>query len=215
MKNMLPKKLEAIFLDFDGVVVDSTDIKTQAFYELYLPYGADIAVKAREYHLANQGVSRHKKFECVHRQLLNQEPNQQDYNTLSEKFSEIILAKIIICPLINGITEFLAKNSEHDIPVFLLSATPDAELKFICDKRDLSRYFTGIFGYPFEKANCGAELINKYNFTVQNIIFVGDSISDYKASNQIGSNFIGLVANDNINPFPNGVLVVQDFDELM
>ena len=49
--------IKAIFWDFDGVIADSVNVKTDAFYELYLPYGKNIAEKVKEYHLANGGFS--------------------------------------------------------------------------------------------------------------------------------------------------------------
>jgi beta-phosphoglucomutase-like phosphatase (HAD superfamily) len=49
MKHMLPQNPKSYFLDFDGVVIESTDIKTNAFYEIYLTCGADIAEKARSF----------------------------------------------------------------------------------------------------------------------------------------------------------------------
>ena len=51
--------IKAIFWDFDGVIADSVNVKTDAFYEMYLPYGKHIADKVRQYHLNNGGVSRY------------------------------------------------------------------------------------------------------------------------------------------------------------
>lgn len=62
--------IKAIFWDFDGVIADSVNVKTDAFYELYLPYGKEVAEKVKEYHLANGGVSRFKKFEYWETELL-------------------------------------------------------------------------------------------------------------------------------------------------
>ena len=50
-------RYDAIFFDFDGVIVDSVNIKTQVFYLMYLPYGEDIALKAKQHHIENGGVS--------------------------------------------------------------------------------------------------------------------------------------------------------------
>lgn len=50
--------IKAIFWDFDGVIAESVNVKTEAFYNLYLPYGIEIAEKVRRHHLDNGGMSR-------------------------------------------------------------------------------------------------------------------------------------------------------------
>lgn len=46
--------IKAIFWDFDGVIAESVNVKTEAFYNLYLPYGIEIAEKVRRYLLVVQ-----------------------------------------------------------------------------------------------------------------------------------------------------------------
>ena len=45
---------QAIIFDFDGVIVESGDIKAQAFAELYRHHGETIAQAAVTYHRANR-----------------------------------------------------------------------------------------------------------------------------------------------------------------
>ena len=49
--------------DCDGVVLDSNQIKTQAFYNATQSYGHEFADQLVNYHLKNGGVSRYEKFE--------------------------------------------------------------------------------------------------------------------------------------------------------
>ena len=54
---------QAIIFDFDGVVVESGDIKTQAFANLYRSYGdLTIMTEVARYHKLNGGMSRYQKF---------------------------------------------------------------------------------------------------------------------------------------------------------
>ena len=50
--------IKIIFFDFDGVIVESVDIKTKAFAMLFEHEGRDIANRVIDYHLKNSGVSR-------------------------------------------------------------------------------------------------------------------------------------------------------------
>ena len=48
----------AIIFDFDGVLVESVDVKTRAFCDMYSKYGEEIVEKVKEYHLSHGGISR-------------------------------------------------------------------------------------------------------------------------------------------------------------
>ncbi|MCX5934210.1 MAG: hypothetical protein NTU99_05390, partial [Pseudanabaena sp. LacPavin_0818_WC45_MAG_42_6] len=54
----IPKRYDAIVFDFDGVLVESVDVKTQAFGTLYAEYGDLIVEQVKAYHLLHGGVSR-------------------------------------------------------------------------------------------------------------------------------------------------------------
>ena len=54
--------IKAIIFDFDGVIAESVNVKTEAFASLYEPYGKDVVNKVEQHHLANGGVSRFEKF---------------------------------------------------------------------------------------------------------------------------------------------------------
>ena len=51
-----------VFLDFDGVIKDSVEVKADAFEQLFSSYGEDIVKRLRIHHEANGGVSRYEKL---------------------------------------------------------------------------------------------------------------------------------------------------------
>ena len=53
---------QSIIFDFDGVIVESGDIKTNAFADLYQSYGDPIVKEVVRYHKLNGGLSRYKKI---------------------------------------------------------------------------------------------------------------------------------------------------------
>ena len=55
-------KFDKIIFDFDGVILNSHNVKTQAFYDLFKKYGKEIAYKSKNYHLENTGISRFVKY---------------------------------------------------------------------------------------------------------------------------------------------------------
>ncbi len=60
-----------IFFDFDGVIAESVSAKTDAFKEMYLPYGEKIAEEVVDYHIKNGGVSRYEKFRHWEKKFFN------------------------------------------------------------------------------------------------------------------------------------------------
>jgi phosphoglycolate phosphatase-like HAD superfamily hydrolase len=214
MKSILPKSVEAIFLDFDGVVVESADVKTQAFYALYQPYGKIIAHKAMQYHIDNQGVNRYEKFHAIHRKFLNKMCSPEEADKLSDLFSKIVFQQIVEVPFVPGIIDFLKKMKLESIPVFLLSATPHDELHEIARIKNIHSYFSKIFGSPTTKIVAGNQIIQDFNFNPDKILFVGDSVSDLKAAEALQVNFIGRVHSNYSNPFGNKP-IIQNFIELL
>ena len=61
IKVLIDSKKLLIF-DFDGVIADSVDIKTEAFGELYSEFGEKIVKEVKLYHENNGGVSRYEKI---------------------------------------------------------------------------------------------------------------------------------------------------------
>jgi len=211
---MLPKNLEAVFLDFDGVVIESADIKTQAFYALYLPYGEKIAEQAKNYHIQYQGINRNQKFNAIHKNFLNRECHQEESDTLSKRFSEIVFQEIIECPFVEGIIEFLKKMTSNNTPVFLLSATPDEELKIIVKERQIDHYFKKIFGAPSSKVESGALIMNQFGLKSEDTIFIGDSESDLKAAETLKIPFLGRSLWHD-NPIFKDYPTIKNFSELL
>lgn len=215
MKSMLPKNLEAVFLDFDGVVLESADIKTDAFYELYLPYGAVVATNARDHHLMHQGVNRNKKFTEIHKKYLDRDCTQDEMVTMSNNFSKIVCQKIFECKFVDGVIDFLKLMIDREVPTFLLSATPHVELNEICNKKSIAKYFKGIYGAPNEKSEVGSNLIRENSFVPEQVMFIGDSRSDFNAASSLGVKFIGRVAKNLENPFDAATEIICSFKDIL
>ena len=61
-------RFDALILDFDGVVLQSVDVKTRAFTELYAEHGPEVVAKVVAHHLVHGGVSRYEKFRLMGRE---------------------------------------------------------------------------------------------------------------------------------------------------
>ena len=92
---MVKKKYQAVFFDFDGVILDSVNVKTKAFAKMFKSYGTEIEKKVVEYHLENGGVSRFEKFRYYYKNFFNKTITEADVQKLSAEFSDIVIQDVI------------------------------------------------------------------------------------------------------------------------
>ena len=110
---MQTNKIKAIIFDFDGVIAESVNVKTEAFSKIYAQYGSDIAEKVVEYHLSHGGISRFEKFKFYHKEYLGIELTNHQLKELGNKFSELVVQKVINAPYVPGALEFIQDNSHR------------------------------------------------------------------------------------------------------
>ncbi len=183
-------KFKAIIFDYDGVISDSLDVKTEAFAEMYRPYGVDIEKKVVDHHESNGGVSRFEKFRIYHRDYLGEEINDEKVNELAERFSALVLEKVVQAKYVPGVMEFISNyHSSYDL--FISTGTPEEEIREILKRKNIKRYFREVFGSPEKKTNHVRKIINKYRYNPSEMIFVGDAPTDRDAARENGLTFIG------------------------
>lgn len=205
--------IKAIFWDFDGVIADSVNVKTEAFYDLYLPFGKDVAEKVKQYHLANGGVSRFRKFEYWQTELLgNPAPVPQEViDDLASRFSALVMEKVINAPYIKGVYDTIVKYSSL-VSNYIISGTPTEEMKAIIDGKGLTPYFKDVLGSPETKENLTTQLMQKKGLDSREVIFIGDATSDYRSALQNNTWFILRKHEDNVDLFKDyRSFVISDF----
>jgi phosphoglycolate phosphatase-like HAD superfamily hydrolase len=176
------KNVRLIFWDFDGVIKESVDIKTQAFLSLFLPYGKDIALKVKMHHEANGGMSRFTKLP-LYLQWSDIEPTEQLISEFSEKFSRIVTTSVVNAPWVNGAEEFIRNNKYHQTFI-LVSATPQAELEFILKELNLDNVFCSVFGSPIPKVDAIRSVLNNLGVEPSEAIMIGDASADKEAADE-------------------------------
>jgi len=187
-KIMFLSKSKLLFWDFDGVIKDSLDVKTEAYYNLFKPFGKANAEKVKAHHLNNGGISRFEKMPIYLKWV--GEPND-DINVESycQQFSDLVFDGVVNAPWIRGVKDFLIANKNKKISV-LVTGTPDDEIKNILAKLKISSYFDEVYGSPLKKEVAIKNVLNKYNFNCNDCLMIGDALSNYKAANLNGIPFL-------------------------
>lgn len=179
--------IETVVFDFDGVVLESADVKTDAFCELYVAHGDEIVQRVREHHLANLGISRFKKFEWIAQHLLGRTITEAESAELGRRFSDLALAKVLAAPFVHGAEEALGALT---LPMFVASGTPHDELVMIVGHRGLAPRFREVHGAPAEKPVILRDLMARHGFAPDQVLFIGDGMTDYKAAVAAGVQFL-------------------------
>jgi len=217
MNNILDiskEKFQTVLFDFDGVLAESADVKTEAFEKLYEPYGDEIVKKVIKHHIENGGISRYKKIEYYHSEYLNTTLSKEGVEEIAKKFSELVVEKVIEATWVKGAKEFLEKNYKN-IDLYVASGTPQKELDFIVKERDMEKYFKGVFGAPETKDAIADRLILKNNYNREKVLYIGDSLSDYYAAQKARIKFLGRVPKGMISTFPENVPFISDFCDII
>lgn len=191
--------IKVIVLDFDGVVLESTDIKTRAFQKLFANY-TDHLKEIIKYHQDNGGISRYIKFRHIYENIIREPYNGETERRLAKEFEKLVFDRVIRCPLVDGAIGFLEKYYQQ-LPLYIVSGIPDKELREILDRRQMNKYFIKVYGASRSKEEWLKMIIEENDIDTKELLFVGDALSDYQAGIAVKVRFIGRIIGDRVS-FP-------------
>jgi beta-phosphoglucomutase-like phosphatase (HAD superfamily) len=203
---MKQQKLQALFFDFDGVIVDSNANKTAAFRALFKEYTQDVIAEIVAYHRRHGGVSRVEKIRYAHENIIKQPLTEKELAVWSAEYAQLVVEDVIGVDWIAGAREFLDSN-RGSVPMFVISGTPEAELRYIVEQREMTGYFRKIHGSPLKKTVHIRNLLTAYRLNPGRCIFIGDALTDFNAARETGLHFIGIQGEIT---FPEGTRVLPD-----
>lgn len=183
-------RYDLVIFDFDGVLAETVEVKTRAFYELALAFGQPAAERLQEYHLRHGGVSRVEKFRWLFSEVLGRPLAQETLDDLCARFSEKVLARMISEPMVPGAREALERLHGR-LPLAVATGMPDGELKLVLEGRGLSGFFFAAHGTPPAKADLVRQCVREAGVAPQRALMVGDSVTDCEAARAAGCAFYG------------------------
>ena len=182
-----------IIFDFDGVIINSHKIKTKAFYEIFKFYGKKIATKAGKFHENNIGKSRYFKFKFILKNILKKKITKKELLRLDQNFDAFVQKKIRKMMPTKNLMKFLKSQKKYH-NFYISTGIPQNKIVNILKEKKLFSFFTKIYGSPRSKVEHIKEIKKKNN----NIIFIGDSLEDFKASVKTNIDFILKLNSENI-----------------
>ena len=172
-----------IFIDFDGIIVDSNKFKEYAIKDSILQlFGkSKNNISAIKHFNINAGISREKK--------LSKFFESDEVNQIIQKYSEKCKSFFLKATPTNGFTEFLfyIRNNKKNLKLFVLSGGEKNEIEIFLKNNNLISFFDNILASEESKI----EHLKKFNIS-KNDIFIGDSKNDLKVAIESGLSFILL-----------------------
>ena len=182
------KDFSTIIFDCDGVILDSNQVKTEAFRKTLAKYKKANVDKFINYHINNGGISRYKKFEHFFLEIEKKDPLQFLDNTLSD-FSEHVIGGLLSCD-INPALKILKET--YPLQKWAVASGGDQEeLREVFYKRSIDKYFDlGIYGSPAPKEELVKRILRKTNDERSKILFIGDSKYDFEVAKDFELKFL-------------------------
>lgn len=182
-----------IIFDFDGVIINSHKVKTQAFYEVFKHYGKNVAYKAQKFHKQNIGKSRFFKFKYILKKILNKKITKHELSKLDKSFENFVKKKITKLMPSDFLLKFLRYQKKF-CNLYISTGTPKNKITSTLKEKKLFSYFNKVYGSPRSKFSH----IQEIKKNKKNILFVGDSLEDYKVAKKTKINFILKLNSENI-----------------
>lgn len=197
---------QTVFLDFDGVILETNLVKDQGYRRIIADYPA-VAGIMQAWLDDNVEQSRFVKFRKLH-ELLGEELTPEKERELVARYVGYTLAAVRTAPFVAGAREFLA--GWRGAPLRVISGTPQAELEETIRVRGLAGYFAAVYGAPPDKHGWFARLVPELALDPARCVMVGDAPGDYRAAAAAGMPFIGRIPAGSASHFPAGVTVIPD-----
>lgn len=180
-----------ILWDFDGVILNSMDVREIGFREVLSAYPEDQVKKLLDYHNENGGLSRYVKFRYFLEEIRGEEANKDKIASLAEEYSAIMRKELPTKErLIPEVMNFI--EAEHyRYEMHIVSGSDGEELRFLAKELEISGFFKTIQGSPRPKISLVEDILEECEYQRQEVCLVGDSINDYEAAKANDIDFFG------------------------
>lgn len=204
--------IRTIAFDFDGVLADSVPIKDGALHALVQHHDQATQVAALASWNRLKGVFRRDRIRAVYQEVLGQTLADEVLDGYFQQFSTQVFERTVAAPWIAGADAFL--KGERGYPLYVVSASPQDEVRRVIERRGAADRFQAIYGGPMPKPHWLTQILQQEGGEPASLLFLGDSLSDHVAAVAVGTTFLGVVAPGNANPFPASVVTVPDLTHL-
>jgi phosphoglycolate phosphatase-like HAD superfamily hydrolase len=184
--------IKTIFWDFDGVLMNSNDLRDIGFLEVLKDFPKEQVNQLMEFHQKNGGLSRYVKFRYFFEKVRGEQITEGEVLQWAEKFSKIMLQSLMDKSLLIDETINFVMQNYQKFNMHIVSGSDGNELRQICRGVKIDHYFQSIEGSPTPKIELVANRLRKEKYNPKECALIGDSINDYEAAKENHIKFFGF-----------------------
>lgn len=212
----LPKSLQCVIFDMDGVIIDSEEIHKKAYFETFESLGLNVTDDLYKTLTGSSTINAFQKL--VEHFELNDNPEdlvlqkRQRYVNYFENDPTLHLVK--------GVEELIKYFFKNGIKMVLASSSSMGNINRVFNRFHLNQYFVGkISGADLKESKPNPEIFEKAaiigNTPKENCVVIEDSDNGVKAANDAGIFVFGyrnpLAADQTLQ---NANCIISEFSEL-
>lgn len=196
-------KHKAFIFDFDGTLVHSNAIKREAFYRL----SPEIIQHKEAVDEVLARIPEKSRFEIVKAiyELIEKEINKKfadkAITNAIDNYSSIVREGVLACPELEGATQLLSDIKKSGRLIFISSNTPEEPLQELVSARGWLAYVDGCYGFPKQKNETVKLVLNSKQLSPQEVIIIGDGISDEVSAASNGCHFYKILHSKSLVEF--------------
>lgn len=183
------KNYKVIFWDFDGVIKDSQEAKSNGFLQLFKDYGTSIQAQVVQHHRENGGLSRLEKIPYYFEHFIKESVSQKKITDFCNRFGDLSHEATLASPWVAGVFDYLEENYQTQ-DFYIATGTPQEEIEITCQRLGITDYFKGIFGAPQTKETTIQGRLREQNYPPQSALMIGDAKKDQAAASYNGIDFL-------------------------
>jgi len=185
---------KVIVFDFDGTLIDSNQLKHDAYFKLFPLDGFHkkiVTEVLNEYFEESRYVILSEIIKRLNSETINKDELSNSVQVLATKYNDVVVDGAKHCKEKPGAKEVLESlNKRYNL--YLNSTTPEVFLKDIVKHRKWEDYFCDIFGYPNDKASVLFGIIERESISPDELLVVGDGKSDKDSANSVKCEFFQI-----------------------
>ena len=178
-----------VFLDFDGVILESVEAKEDAYRALFKDYPNRVKEIVAHYR-THAGLPRTERLRQVVGEILGEVVTEERIEHLRKGLAAQVARQVKACTEVDGLRKLLRAFSDR---CYVVSAAPEEEVRSILEERGLARFFIDIFGSPRLKLDVLRDVLSSTGVAPAETVFVGDSINDCRAATRAGVPFVARI----------------------
>lgn len=192
------KNIKCIIFDFDDTIILSEKMKLDNFYRISKSFG-NIGIKFYDENI-NKKLTRFEYFKDLsdylnifylqHVVTINIDITS---DMMITKFTNQVSESLKECIELPNIRKYIKHYFNNNYKLYISSKSNKDDIINTLKYKNLYHYFSGIYGLENSKIEHFKEIMSIENILPNEILFFGDSKSDYDVASEMNTNFIGVL----------------------